>query len=303
MIYYLQRECNLQTAIPTGGILQFDTPVALNATNPSTATEVLQYQEDGSIDIVSPGTYAVFWFVTGMTGFATDGQSYGLKRMDYSGEIPGWAVLAKSTNHIKNSSTPGFSLVMVSDEEISEYEKATIALFNTADEAIKLTFFSPKAGILIFGLDLDALEDRLSGINQEIADLFLQLQSIEDFVRLSAVTEVWSLSADLSGLGVAVINSGYTYNFWGIGTLNHQQTLESGETYYLIESSQFQPLTLYQGSSTIGTLWIETPAPASSVYSIPVRFDGSGIYFTPSTTISNLPVGTTFKFTQALILV
>jgi len=301
MIYYLQRERNLQAAIPSNGILQFDTPVALNATNSSQPTEALQYQEDGSIDIVSPGTYAVFWFVTGMTGFATDGQSYGLKRRDYSEETPAWQLLAKSTNQIKNSSTPGFSLIEVSDEEINEYEKATIALFNTADNAAELTFFSPKAGILVFGLDLDALENRLDGIDQEIGDLFLQLQSIEDFVRLSAVTEVWSLSPDLSGLGVAVINSGYTYNFWGIGTLNHQQTLNSGETYYLIESSQFQPLTLYQGSSTIGTLWIETPA--SSVYSIPVRFDGSGIYFTPSTTISNLPVGTTFKFTQALILV
>jgi len=301
MVYYLQRERNIATEIPSNSIIQFDTPIALSETGSSTPPEDFQYQEDGSIDILRPGTYAVFWFVVERLGFTTDGQFYQLKEYDYGAQDPDWTAVAGSTNHIKVSSTPGFCIVTVSENDISENGRATIALFNTADAAIHLTYFQPKAGILIFGLDLRSLNGRLIGIEQEITDVLSELQSIENFVHLSDVTEIWSLSAELAGAGVAVISSGFTFNFWGIGTLNHPQSLNSGETYYLITGSQFAPLTLYQGDSTIGSLWIETPAGA--VYSLPVRFDATGVYFTPSTTYSNLPVGTSFKFTQALILV
>ena len=128
-----------------------------------------------------------------------------------------------------------------------------------------------------------------------------RLTYIENFIYLSNVTEYWSQTAALLGLGCAVIHSGFTYNFWGIGALNHQQTLNNGQTYYLITSAQCPELLFYQGDSTIGTLWIETPG--GSVYSLPIRFDATGIYFTPNSQLTNLPIGTTFKFTQALILV
>jgi len=303
MVFYLQRECNSETAIPGNSIVKFDTPIALSKSGSSVPAEDFQYQSDGSIDIVRPGTYAVFWHVTGMTGFAADGQSYGLKKLAYDASTPDWALLAGTSDHIKNSSAPGGCIVIVSEEEISRHGKATVALFNTADAAIQLTPFSPKAGILIFGLDLHSIESTISGIDREIINLFQQLQDIEEFVHLSDVTEIWSLLPALSGLGAAVITSGYTYNFWGIGTLNHQQTLNMGERYYLIESDRYLPLTHYQGNSTISTLWIETLGPSPAIYSLPIRFDASGIYFTPDATYSNLPAGTTFKFTQALILV
>ncbi len=67
-----------------------------------------------------------------------------------------------------------------------------------------------------------------------------------------------------------------------------------------IEGDQYPELANYQGDTTIGTLWIETPA--GVVYSYPIRFDRTGIYFTPNNQLTNLPAGTTFKFTQALIL-
>ena len=300
MVYYMQRECNFDVAIPSNSILQFETSIALSHTGSVTPPEDFQYREDGSIDILRPGSYTIFWFVVGMTGFATDGQSYGLKKFDYSAQVSNWVNIAKTTDHIKNASTPGFAIIVVSRDEITEYGKATIALFNTADSEIELTLFFPKAGILIFGLDLDSLENRLTEADQEISNIFHQLQVIADFVSSSGVTEIRTLSANLAALGAAVINSGYTYNFWGIGTLNHVQTLNSGQTYYLIESSQYEPLTFYQGTSTISTLWIETPY--GDVYSFPIRFDASGIFFTPDATYYNLPAGTAFKFTQALIL-
>jgi hypothetical protein len=77
--------------------------------------------------------------------------------------------------------------------------------------------------------------------------------------------------------------------------------LNNGQTYYIALASQFPELSFYQGDTTIGTMWVETPG--GIVYTLPLRFDATGIYFRPDTQITNLPIGTTFKFTQALILV
>ncbi|MCL2675434.1 MAG: hypothetical protein FWE84_02430 [Firmicutes bacterium] len=148
---------------------------------------------------------------------------------------------------------------------------------------------------------LTALEEAVTNLRQDIIDINYRISVIESFIYLSDVVEIWSLNPSLSGLGIGVIYAGFTYNFWGIGALDHQQTLTNGNIYYLITSAQYPPLTYYQGDTTIGTLWIETPA--HTVYSFPIRFDATGIYFRPDTQLTNLPVGTTFKFTQTLILV
>ena len=300
-MYYLQRENRSETVIPSQAILTFDTSIALSETAILTPSEDFQYHEDGTIDILRQGTYLVLWFVAGMTGMATNGQSYQLKRLHDTGN-PYWETLAGSGSFVKVSSTPGFALVVVSEEDIStDYGKVTIGLFNTADSAVQLTLFPPKASILIYGFDLDSLNKRLEAIEEQILDLYEIIRIIEDFIHLSDVIEVWSLTTQLLGLGTGIISSGYTFNFWGIGALNHQQTLTNGTRYNLILSSQFPELLFYQGDTTIGTLWIETPT--GNVYSLPIRFDATGIYFTPMTQLTNLPIGTTFKFTQALILV
>ena len=149
--------------------------------------------------------------------------------------------------------------------------------------------------------DFEALAERVSVLESEIISIYKRIEIIESFLYLSDVIELWSQSAALLGLGSGVIYSGYTYNFWGIGMLDHQQTLINGTTYYLITASQFLPLTYYSGEATLGTLWIEPPGGA--IQTMPIRFDATGIYFRPSTQLTNLPIGTTFKFTQALILV
>ena len=302
MVYYIQRECNLDNSFLADSIVEFDTPIAISK-QPEQPDEDFRYNENGTFDVLRAGMYTVFWYVTDMSGFSTIGHSYELKKRNYTATTQKWDTIAGTSNHIKVSQTPGFSIVIVSQDEIDDYGNATIALFNTADIPPKLTNFTPKAGILLFGFNFESLENQLTSIDGQILDIFDQLGSIEKFVHLSNITEIWSHTPKLSGLGASVINSGYTYNFWGIGTLNHQQTLDSGAVYYLVESSQYEPLTYYQGDSTIGTLWIETTAPSSEIHSIPIRFDDTGIYFIPNITYQNLPPGTVFKFTQAIILV
>jgi hypothetical protein len=300
MVYFLQRECNSATEIAVNSIVRFETAIALSETDSSSPSEDFVYHADGSIDILRPGIYITFWHVVAMTGLSTNGQSYQLKKFDYDAVTPDWIVLAESTNHIKVSSTPGFNTLIVSKAEITEHGKATVALFNTADSDVRLTVFRPKAGILVFGLDLSLLESRIKTIETEIVDIERKIKIIEDFIYLSDISRIWTPTVSLSGIGAAVIHSGHTYNFWGIGALDHTQTLSNGTTYYIMRSNQYEELLLYQGDTTIGTLWIETPS--GNVYSFPIRFDETGIYFIPNSQLTNLPVGTTFKFTQALIL-
>jgi len=149
--------------------------------------------------------------------------------------------------------------------------------------------------------DFEALLERVVQLETEITRIYERIEIIESFLYLSDIIEVWSQLPALLGLGVGIIYSGYTYNFWGIGRLDHVQTLTNGSTYYLITSSQFLPLTYYGGEPTLGTLWIEPPGAA--IITMPIRFDATGIYFIPPSQMTNLPIGTTFKFTQALILV
>lgn len=131
--------------------------------------------------------------------------------------------------------------------------------------------------------------------------LWAAIYQIQDFIRMSDITEIWTPTPALYGLGVGVIHTGYSYNFWGIGALDHQQTLANNTRYDLIFSTQYEPLTWYQDTLTVGTLWIQTPGGITNM--LPIQFDSTGIYFYTTSNIPNLPVGTTFHFTQPLILI
>jgi len=296
-MYYIQRKRNLDETVASDGIVKFDTSVAQSGTD-------FQYNGDGSIDILKAGVFVISWVITQMTGLATNGQAFQLKKMDYAAQTPEWVSIVGTSNHVKIAALSGFGTVDVSAEEIKAHGKATIALFNASDSGIKLTHHAhAKAGILVFGLDVAALQSRVTSLEQENVNIYERISTIEAFLYLSDVTELWSTLPALLGLGSGAIHSGYTHNFWGIGTLNHTQTLSNGGTYYLITAAQYEPLSYYQGESTIGTLWIEVPGSPVKVYTMPIRFDKTGIYFRPTEQLTNLPVGTTFKFTQALILV
>ena len=290
-----QRERSLQNEVAENSIITFDTPVV--------SIGDITYQPDGSIDITRRGTYIIAWFVTGMFGFATDGQLYKIRKYDY--EESAWSDFVGSSNHIKNSPTAGFAVIDVSSDDIIEYGKTTIALFNSADAGIDLTFFQPKGSIMAFGADSLCIDNRIMIIENNLYDLSTRLQEIERFIYMSDITQLWTDTPELLGLGAAVIHSGYNYNFFGIGTLGSNQTLYKDEVYYLVRSSMlksthFPVLTYYQGNTTIGTLWIKDPV--LGVYKYPIRFDNTGIYIKPHDLLT-LSSGTKLSFTQLLILI
>jgi hypothetical protein len=298
MVYYLQRENNEAVEMPVGSAITFENQITMSATEPPDFV----YHDDGRIDIMRRGTYVVNWYVSQMTGLSNFGQSYVIKKRDYDQDE--WVNIAGAAGQFKFSQISGFAIVTVTKEELELHDKVTVALFNNSpDEPSVPTLFTPKMGIFFFGVDLRTLNDRLGDIDQEIINVFSGLEDISHFVHLSEVETISSDTPELAGISVSVIFSGYTYNFWGVGTLSAQQTLTAGQTYMLIDSGQYPPLGFYQGDATIGTLWIETPPPTSNIYYLPIRFGDTGIYFRPPTTYANLPTGTAFKFTQALILV
>ena len=284
----LQRERIVSDDI--SGIMEFDTPLFTKG--------AIFYQPNGTIDISLQGTYIVAWFASGMHGFAKNGQSYKLKKYNYETSV--WNDIVGASNHIKVSSTTGFAVVEVSGEDISEYQKATIALFNCADANIRLTLFNPKAGIMVYGANFLCTGNRMTTIKNNLLDISDSLLEVERFLYLSDVVTIMSETPDLAGLGVAVIYLGFSYNFWGVGTLDDPQVLDAGVTYYLARSEQFAPLSFYQGDPTIGTLWIKTPG--GSFSKMPLQLDDTGIYITPSSPLT-LAAGTKFSFTQSLILV
>ncbi|MCL2599406.1 MAG: hypothetical protein FWD76_05830 [Firmicutes bacterium] len=142
--------------------------------------------------------------------------------------------------------------------------------------------------------------------NDQITNIWNEISYIRDFIYLSDVRTFPTSNTLINGVSVSVINAGHTFNFWGSGATNQMFSLGNNTNYYIIQQSQIPfmipELAWYQGDSTIGTLWLEL-AGGGAVYSFPLRFDSTGIYFTTTQSVNNVPVGSMFKFTQALILV
>jgi len=172
---------------------------------------------------------------------------------------------------------------------------------------------------------LTTIETSITEIQNQIVELNDEITRIEKFIFLSDVT-TFSDASPFYGATVSVINAGHTYNFWGSGALTSPVTLSNNTTFYLARSGQpttippalpdlIPELLWYQGSSTLGTLWIEGPpvqvspgpppvyAPGPVIATIPLRFDATGIWFRTDYNIGVVAAGSVFKFTQALILV
>lgn len=101
------------------------------------------------------------------------------------------------------------------------------------------------------------------------------------------------------GIGTSIITNGYNYNFWGTGALSSARTYNPGTDYYLMTADQYPAIARYTGAATVGTMWFTEPD--GTMTSIPMYFDNTGVYFDPPESIT-LPQGTTFSFTQLLIL-
>jgi len=248
MSVYFQRERkNLDQVIDADGIVLFDTPIASSESFPTPADPNdpslsipqpdFEYQQDGTIDIFRESVYMVCWHTASVAGMSTDGQVFQFKKRDYeaealdplAGEI--WVGLGSGTSAFKVSSSAGFTTFPVSEQELNDFDKATVALFNTSNAAIKLSLHPhSKSGIIIFGV---------GAIDTDITNLYRYVNELYEFISYSDVhifncygapfylngpnpnpSDLIDLdhSPDVNHYQVGIIWSGYTYNFWLITT-------------------------------------------------------------------------------------
>jgi len=154
------------------------------------------------------------------------------------------------------------------------------------------------------------LRDSVHTLQQQINELETRITYIEDFTQLSDITDYVVNQSVFPGLGISSIRTGHTYNFWGTGSLSTGMSLTNGITYRLITGGVpnnpalgiSEALTYYKGAPTVGTLWVDNVSGGNRVFSMPIYFDGSGIYIIPTSNM-NFNAGATFNFTQSLILV
>lgn len=333
MSIYFQRERKHESQlVEAGEKVLFDVSIRSSETIPGVEENQaplppepdFEYHADGTVDLFRASTFIVTWSVATSTGLATDGQTFQLRKRDYEAEVSAvsaeeiWVPVGDGHGTFKTHSNTAMTIVLVSEAEIKHFEKATIALFNVADDDVVLTHHNhSKAGIVIFGI---------GPVDSDISDLYTFVQELYSFISYSdvhvyncsnspffdsshagagaGVLVPLSNSPDTYHYQVGVIWSGYTYNFWLISP-NHPNpasprtiSFPSGNKTYLLRSSNFEPLGWYQGQATFGTMWC---LGSNGNYTpLPVMFDTTGIYVEPTnnsfSSLSNV------KFTQTLIL-
>lgn len=148
--------------------------------------------------------------------------------------------------------------------------------------------------------DCAEINRRLSTIewSLEIIDRAIAISDVRTFMRVTPAVPTTDV---MYGLGTSVISIGPTFNYWGVGALSGNHTWSQGSTVFLVTPAQFPELAWYQGDPTIGTVWYQQGGTGAAL-SMPIYIDATGIYIRPTSQM-NMNSGTTFKFTQALILV
>jgi len=329
-IYFQRERRDLEDVIEVDGKVLFDVPIQSSESlpvddpdNPSPSPLIpdpdFQYHPDGSIDLFRASTFIAGWNFSGLTGMSTDGQVFQLKKRDYeaealdpqAGEI--WEVVGNSTNAFKVSAFSGMTILLVSEHEILDYGKATVALFNESDAPVILSRHPhTKAGILLFGI---------GPVDSDITNLYRYVRELYEFISYSDIYIYNAYSYPFyyptSGTGnnpspatiiplnqsphtrhyqIGVIWSGFTYNFWLIAPTNHAGfTIPNNQDIFFLRAQDFEPLQWYQGQTTYGTLWIDD----GSYTAFPIKLDNRGIYINLS---KQMPGVMNMKFTQTLIL-
>ena len=133
----------------------------------------------------------------------------------------------------------------------------------------------------------------------EICKLQNQIAAINTELEVSTLSAVSTRDTTFAGITTSILSQGEKYNLWGSGSTTSGGSLANGQTYYIMTGSDFAPLSYYQGSSSITTMWLHS---GSNDYSFPLRFDTTGIYFTCPTGGVSFTAGATLGFTQTLIL-
>jgi len=330
-MYFQRARLAVQDTIGVDQQIRFDIPIRSSQTlpyiedltTPAVPEDDFAYHDDGSIDIFRGSTYIVAWNIATLTGMATTGQTFELRKRDYDAELLNptvgeiWTPVSQGTAAYQLSASQGNAVLLVSELEILAHGRATVALFNAADAPVKLSHHPhQKAGIVLFGI---------GPVDSDISNLYNYVQDLYSFVSYSDVFIFNASSAPFYNTTVAgspagaqvplnqsphtnnyqvgVIWSGYTYNFWLISPTNNASMTINGNKHMILDAEHFiddkgrTPLKSYQGQTTFGSLWL---LENGSYKLYPVMLDNTGIYIQIGSQTNGVANA---KFTQTLILI
>ena len=146
MAYYLHIEKKNDGIIASGSSIDFDFILKQSTTD---GTPDFDISQDNSLfGIKKAGTFSVQWYMSQMSGLATNGQAF---RLQYKNELEEWEYLGDGTSHIKVSSSSGFGIIEITDEMISKSSDATvwIRLINISNQDVSLSYKHLVKGALI----------------------------------------------------------------------------------------------------------------------------------------------------------
>lgn len=197
MHYY--RERLIDEAIPKDGTVSFDYLI-----DESTSLGALgeyqdfEYDNDGYIDIKTPGYYMVKWTTTSQTGFFQDGSWFELKY--YDEEVQEWKPIGNGRDvheletmiEKKADACSGITAFEVTVDHFETWGRFRIGLFNVSGSSIYLSkLTSAKASLVIYGVAyfgfvlnelwklLDDYEQECCGL--DLIDLLNDLQLVENY--------------------------------------------------------------------------------------------------------------------------
>jgi len=149
MIPYLQTEflnSGVTTAaiIPAGTAILFDHPL-------NTSTAIEYDDQTGQFTIKMAGAWLVNWFVAQQSGLSPEGSNFGVA-IYHPGEEPEIVV---GSGHVKISPTSGFTIINVSDADVTEGGVVFELQNVSSHDAALSTRTQVKAGLAVFGVSAD----------------------------------------------------------------------------------------------------------------------------------------------------
>jgi len=171
---YLHVERTLDEMIAQGVNVKFDSILKVSKSiQDDSAEEDFVLSQDGSeIGIKRPGTYAIQWYLSQMTGLSTNGQVFQLQTKD---EDDNWIYLGDGTSHLKVSASSGFGIIDVTEVILSNIENQIlwIRLKNGGNRSVALSNrYRVKGALVIYSLgdrsfQADAIQ---AGISWDVSD-------------------------------------------------------------------------------------------------------------------------------------
>jgi len=193
--------------------VKFDSILKVSKTIQENSSEDEDFilSEDGSeIGIKRPGTYAIQWYLSQMTGLSTNSQVFQLQTKD---ENDNWAYLGDGTSHLKVAASSGFGVLNITEAVLlnTENQVVWIRLKNGGNRPATLSNrYRVKGALVAYSLgdrsfQADAIQ---AGISWDVSDDDWKPATVGKEITANALIPFDFLLSDSYLGGIGLISPG-----------------------------------------------------------------------------------------------